>query len=115
MASQRAAFLFGGVPELVNGNSWPKPYGRGFWDENTVRKCTSLALQFRPLKKVREKGTFYGMQPAYTIRVKASGKREIRRVLEHLYTYKYQTIYPDFQGFSSHGTKWLPAKSPDTK
>lgn len=101
IAAQNGAFLFGGVPRTNLGITWPKTTASSpRWKQDEVRRCVSVPLRFHKADPVAggvptEKG-----QPAYTFRIKASAKTEIRERLKTLFGYKYSTIYPDFPGFA---------------
>lgn len=113
IASQHGAFLLGGVPRTGLGVAWPKGPGpnSGNWRIDDVRQCTSLPLRFHKAQPegggVREDG-----QPAYTFRIRASAKGEIRDRLGQLFGYSHHTMYPDYPGFAQFGMPHLPSKPP---
>ncbi len=54
-------------------------------------------------------------QPAYTFRIAADAKAEIREQLRALFGYQHSTIYPDMSGFAEFGEPHLrrvPPRSP---
>jgi hypothetical protein len=104
ISSQHGAFLFGGVPRTGVGLRWPKGprAGSGSWNIDEVRRCTSVPLRLH--KAVPEAGGVSTTgQPAYTYRIKASAKRDIRERLQRLFGYSHATIYPDYPGFADFG------------
>jgi hypothetical protein len=112
IAAQNGGFIFGGVPAAGLGVTWPKStLGGGTWGIHEVRKHTSIAIRPHTL-------TFGpGRPPAnalYTLRIKASAKKQIRKKLEELYGYEHSTIYPDYTGFSQYATSHLRT-SPRTR
>jgi hypothetical protein len=110
IASQNGAFLFGGIPRSQRGLRWPM--GRGAhsrsWHLDEVRRCTSLPLRMH----VAEPGGGGAQQPAYTFRIKADAKPEIRERLRALFGFQHSTIYPDFPGFSSFADPALRSSPP---
>jgi hypothetical protein len=52
-------------------------------------------------------------QPAYTFRIKAEAKPDIRRRLTDLFGYTHETIYPDYPGFATFATGHLGTRPPD--
>jgi hypothetical protein len=112
IAAQNGAFLFGGVPITKPGFQLKRAPGTGSrtWSRDTVRKSTSLALRMHKANP-RAGGVASTGSPAYTFRIRASAKSEIRERLEAMFGYSYKTIYPDFPGFASYGTD-LPTTPP---
>jgi hypothetical protein len=45
--------------------------------------------------------------PAYTFRIKASAKQDIRERLEQLFAYSHLVIYPDYPGFAQFAMSHL--------
>jgi hypothetical protein len=112
IAAQNGAFLFGGVPVTQPGCQFkkaPKPHA-GYWKREEVHRCTSLALKMHKADP-KAGGVPKTGSPAYTFRIAAKAKSEIRERLEEMFGYSYKTIYPDFPGFSSFGTS-LPSQAP---
>lgn len=111
IAAQNGAFLFGGVPTTKPGfQLLKKPSESPTWSRPSVRKCTSVALRFHKANP-RAGGVAKQGSPAYTFRIAAKAKAEIRERLEAMFGYSYRTIYPDFPGFATFGTD-LPARRP---
>jgi hypothetical protein len=79
IASQHGAFLFGGVPRTALGVTWPKTptAGGGNWQLDNVRRSISLPLRLHKAEP-EAGGVPAGGQPAYTYRIKAPAKAEIR-------------------------------------
>jgi hypothetical protein len=110
IASQHGAFLVGGVPsavappDKVGPLQWPKDPGPegGKWGIDDVRRSTSLAFRMHKVGPLKG-GVGQAGQPAFTFRIKASAKKEIRERLRQLFGYSHSTIYPDFPGFAQFG------------
>jgi hypothetical protein len=102
IASQRGAFLFSGVPRTGVGLQWPKRPGEDRWPIDQVRRCTSLALRFHRIDAEGGPGR-PGEQPAFTFRIPAAAKPEIRARLRDLFGYDHSTIYRDYPGFAQFG------------
>lgn len=101
IAAQHGAFLLGGVPRTGQDLIWPKTTGAGGgnWNQDEVRRCTSVPLRFHKVQPLAG-GVGSDGQPAYTFRIKACAKREIRERLRTLFGYEHATIYPDYPGFA---------------
>lgn len=120
MAAQHGAFLVGGVPAAVappgaaGARRWPKgpEAGSGSWLIDEVRQCTSLALRIHKLQPVAG-GVATTGSPAYTMRIKASAKEEIRTRLRALFNYEHRTFFPDYPGFADFGVPELRTRPPD--
>jgi hypothetical protein len=99
IASQNGAFLFGGIPRSGRKLWWPKERGAdaSAWRLAEVRRCISLPLRMH----VVAPGGGGAYQPAYTFRIRADAKDEIRERLRALFGYQHSTIYPDFPGFAA--------------
>lgn len=107
IAAQNGGFLFGGVPNSTNTNGksfqWPRTSAPkdGKWRIEDVRSSVSVPIRFH---KINKGGPgISSANPAYTFRIKAAAKREIRNRLQQLYGYTHSTIYPDHPGFSTNG------------
>jgi hypothetical protein len=119
IASQHGGFLFGGVPSAVappgrvGPLQWPKTSapGDGRWTIDEVRRCLSIALRFHQLDPAAG-GVGAEGQPAYTLRITAGAKQQIRDRLARLFGYSHATIYPDFPGFAEFATPELPHTAP---
>lgn len=104
IAAQNGAFLLGGVPTSRSPsgpNQWRKGRGNSYWRIEDVRRAMSIPLRFYRFGE-KKKGKD-PRSPAYTIRIKAEAKPEIRKRLEDLYGYRHSAIYPDVTGFAQHG------------
>jgi FRG domain len=112
IAAQNGAFLFGGVPITEPGFQFRKapPPGSGYWTREKVHECTSLALRMHKANP-KAGGVPKTGSPAYTFRIAAKAKSEIRERLEAMFGYSHKTIYPDFPGFATFGTA-LPSRPP---
>ncbi len=116
IAAQNGAFLFGGVPRVGVGIAWPTrgEAPRANWGVDEVRRCVSVPLRFHVAEPVaggvpREHG-----QPAYTFRITAGAKSEIRDRLGTLFGFQHSTIYPDFPGFADYAEPFLRSSPPET-
>lgn len=121
IAAQNSGFLFGGIvgSKLREGFlSDGKPVKAGSFqvsnpgkDADTrswlsideVRKFTCLAIKPQPFPESSIRANT--RNAAYSIRIKKECKEEIREYLRSLYGYTHATIYPDFTGFASFGSK----------
>jgi len=111
IASQHGAFLVGGVPRKGLDLEWPKDAGLNAepWRIDDVRRCTSLPLRFHEVEPAALEAEEEG-QPAFTFRIAASAKQEIRERLKTVFGYSYETIYPDYPGFAEFGTPELRSR-----
>jgi hypothetical protein len=114
IAAQNGAFLFVGVPRTGVGIAWPTrgESGKANWGLDEVRRCVSVPLRFHVAAPLaggvpKEKG-----QPAYTFRIKAGAKPEIRERLRTLFGFQHATIYPDFPGFAAYAEPFLRNQPP---
>jgi hypothetical protein len=113
IAAQNGAFLFGGVPITKPRFQFPKgPTLSTTWAKPSVRRCTSLHLRMHKANP-RAGGVHKTGSPAYTFRIDAAAKAEIRERLEAMFGYSHKTIYPDFPGFATFGTD-LPVTPPSS-
>lgn len=112
IAAQNGAFLFAGVPKTRPGFQIKRAPGKGqrTWSVTDLRRATSLPLRLHKADP-QAGGVGTGGAPAYTFRIKAAAKAEIRRRLETLFGYSHRTIYPDLPGFAEFGTT-LPKAAP---
>ena len=51
-------------------------------------------------------------QPAYTFRITATAKRDIRERLGKVFAYSHQTMFPDYPGFAEYGMPLLRTSPP---
>jgi hypothetical protein len=112
IAAQNGAFLLGGVPQTPF-RRWPKEprAGGGWWAIDEVRRCTSIPLRMHKAEPKAGGVSTKSGQPAYTFRITAKAKRDIRERLTNVFGYSHSTIYPDYPGFADYGTPDL-RKSP---
>lgn len=109
IAAQNGGFLLGGVPKTIGGSGrrvhYPKTTNAaadGMWKIDEVRAATSVPLRMhKPM--IRGGAGAPPQNPAYTLRIKAAAKSEIREKLERLFGYTHATIYPDFPGLADFG------------
>lgn len=114
IAAQDGAFLFGGVPRTNLGIVWPKDTAPGSarWNQDEVRRCVSVPLRFHKAEPRAGGVPSAGGQPAYTFRIKAEAKPEIRRRLNTLFGYEHSSIFPDFPGFAEYAKPYLRNNPP---
>lgn len=112
IAAQNGAFLFGGVPRTNLGIRWPKgtKAGDGSWAQDEVRRAVSVPLRFHVAKPLAGGVPSERGQPAYTFRIKATAKPQIRERLRTLFGYQHSTIYPDFPGFAEFAEPHLRSR-----
>jgi hypothetical protein len=110
IAAQHGAFLFGGVPRTNAGIAWPKSTAANAprWTQAEVRQCISIPLRFHKADPEAGGVPAAGGQPAYTFRIRAAAKSEIRTRLAELFGYTHRTIYPDYPGYATHGMQHRP-------
>jgi hypothetical protein len=115
IAAQNGAFLFGGVPRTNLGIRWPKARaaGSGSWGQDEVRRCVSIPLRFHAAEPRAGGVPAERGQPAYTFRIRAGAKEEIRERLGTLFGYRHSMIYPDFPGFAEFAEPHLRTRPPD--
>lgn len=109
ISAQHGGFLMGGVPRAsIRGkpNQWPKTTSpsAGKWKIAETRHATCLPLRVHKLDPV---AGGVASDAVYTIRIRASAKKQIRDRLEKLFGYTHAQIYPDYSGFASFGTPRL--------
>lgn len=109
IAAQNGGFLLGGVPGSSGPGGSPVqwPNGKGKWKIDKVRRAVSVPLHFHKVEAGRGANP---QTPAYTIRVSAAAKSEIRKRLQELYGYRHSTIYPDYPGFALYGRPRLKSR-----
>lgn len=108
IAAQEGAFLVGGIPSLPHGQNsrYRMP---GAWKRNNmetmpardVRKVTSVSVFLKSL----DRRTPVGKQAAYTLRIAASAKPDIRRRLLDEYGLHHGSMYPDRFGLATYGAE----------
>lgn len=93
IAAQNAGFLIGGTPaSWESGNKWRTGPGEtAMLSIATVRAASSLYIRPGSLDRAIQEKQY----PAFTMRVRAEAKEEIRSRLEHRFGYTSSTIYPD--------------------
>jgi FRG domain len=103
IASQRGAFLFGGVPKSNVGITWSRDQWTA-WKIDEVRACTCLPLVFHKFDAEGKAGR-PSTQPSFTFRIAAAAKAEIRRRLDLVFGYDYKTLFRDYPGFATFGLR----------
>jgi hypothetical protein len=125
IAAQNGGFLFGGLvgSSLSEGfidfnlprnrgsfqiaNPEPTESGKKWLSLSQVREITCIAIT--PTSIERRTRSNIDNNCVYSIKIAASAKGKIRRVLDRIYGYNHSTIYPDYTGFSSYGApRYLP-------
>lgn len=105
IAAQDSAFLLAGVPRLPAGGNAQyrqRPGARSpFWKTDQIRAATSVPLRMNVTTRKPNEGS----QPTFTLRIKVSGKTEIRSRLEKNFGYKRSSIYPDLFGMATELAK----------
>ncbi|MFB4354357.1 FRG domain-containing protein [Microbacterium sp. LS_15] len=104
--AQKGAFLVGGVPSLPHGQNsrYRMP---GAWQHGNmktmparnVREVTSVSVFLKSL----DQRTSLKSQAAYTLRIAASAKPEIRKQLFEEHGLHHGSMYPDLFGLATHG------------
>ena len=114
IAAQNGAFLFGGVPRVGVGVAWPTrgESAKTNWGVDEVRRCVSVPLRFHVAEPLAGGVPKENGQPAYTFRIKAHAKPEIRERLRTLFGFQHSTIYPDFPGFAGYAEPFLRSRLP---
>ncbi len=113
IAAQNGGFLLGGVPASSGPAGlvvqWIKDSAvRGaYWSIDEVRRAVSVPIHFH---KIDPEAGRDPNNPAYTIRVKAAAKPQIRKRLQELYGYRHATIYPDYPGVALYGRPSLKSR-----
>jgi hypothetical protein len=106
---QEACFLTGGVPSTVPRRSWRDPAGR--WVNlraAEVRASMSIPFQlitYSHAQKAFSRKALPKTIPkvrAFTLRVQ--NKKSIRSELVRSFGYSYESLFPDFPGFSTYGS-----------
>jgi hypothetical protein len=115
IAAQNGAFLFAGVPRTNLGIRWPKgtKADDGSWGQDEVRRAVSVPLRFHVAEPLAGGVPAVRGQPAYTFRIKAKVKAQIRERLQTLFGYRHSTIYPDFPGFAEFAEPHMRSRPPD--
>lgn len=100
IASQNAAFLIDGAPLANATHPLPKVAigGDERWDVEELRLVSSL--NFRP-NRMNTRSLHPGQAPAFTIRVHAEAKGEVRRELEQRFGIRASSIYSDLSGLAT--------------
>jgi hypothetical protein len=103
--AQNSAFLIGGVPLVRAGDNakYRKGPGNagiaGYWNIEEVRQATSVTLSMNSLERKPQASA----KPTFTLRIKASGKADVRAALEKHYGFNVASIYPDLFGLARYG------------
>lgn len=97
--SQNAAFMLDGVPfdfERSKADE-QRPWERSGMTLNEWKKVASMSFQ---LSQIERPPLSEQSAPAFTLRIDARAKAEIRRLLEERYGYRSSTIYSDMSGLA---------------
>ena len=109
ISAQHGAFLVGGVPSLPHGQNsryrMPGAWVKGDMKTMPVDKVRQVASVSVFLKSLGTR-TRSDSQAAYTLRIAAEAKDEIRRELHAVHGYHIGAIYPDLFGLASHGANF---------
>lgn len=108
IAAQNGAFLVDGVPFGYPGSNtfYKSPgVGRERWGIGEVRDAS--AIPFRLNDATRAKQTDVS-SPAFTFRIAASARKEIRNRLELNYGYSAASLYNDLYGLAQYADQRLP-------
>ncbi|MBH0130557.1 FRG domain-containing protein [Salinibacterium sp. NK8237] len=105
ISAQSGAFLVGGVPAFPHGQNsrYRMP---GAWQTGAmktmpvgeVRQVSSVSVFLKSLNRVTQAGS----QAAYTWRIAAGAKEEIRQKLHSEYELNHGSIYPDLFGLATY-------------
>jgi hypothetical protein len=106
ITAQHGAFLVGGVPSLPHGQNsryrMPGAWERGnmkTMPADDVREITSVSVFLKGLDRRTTKKS----QAAYTLRITAEAKPEIRKQLLEECGLHHGSVYPDLYGLAEHG------------
>lgn len=106
MSRQQGCFVFGGVPSTTGG--WNRsPKSTGLLKQEEIRECVSVPIRLNSPKYIlssKQKGKAPGYPLAFTLRIPAAAKTDIRQQLEHGFGFTHAMMYPDFPGFAAFGT-----------
>lgn len=106
MSRQQGCFVFGGVPSTAGG--WNRsPKSKGLLKQKEIRECVSVPIRLNSPKYIqspKQKGKAPGYPLAFTLRIPAAAKPDIRQQLEHGFGFTHAMMYPDFPGFAAFGT-----------
>jgi hypothetical protein len=105
MTRQQGCFVFGGVPTTAGG--WNRgPSGEGLLGQAAIRSCVSVPIRLNSPRYMRA-ARIQGRPPVYplafTLRIPAASKPELRRVLEVGLGLTHAMMYPDYPGFAKFG------------
>lgn len=102
MTRQQGCFVFAGVPSTRGG--WFGPTGAMQADD--VRACVSVPIRMNSPTYIRNtvaRGRAPGYPLAFTLRIPAVAKPDLRRNLEQGFGYSHSVMYPDYPGFALYG------------
>lgn len=106
MSRQQGCFVFGGVPSTTGG--WNRsPKSIGLLKQAEVRECVSIPIRLNSPKyllSAKQSGKTPGFPLAFTLRIPAQAKPELRQQLERGFGYTHAMLYPDYPGFAAFGT-----------
>ncbi len=109
ISAQNAAFILDGVPMTYAGwNDFTKGPGiKESWRIGDLRGASSVPLKLNDPKRAKQREN---SRPAFSIRIAAKAKSEIRRRLEKNYGYSVSSIYSDLFGLAQHVAPHLPTE-----
>jgi hypothetical protein len=111
IAAQQGAFLFGGVPD--SKKLYPASTATNDWlSVQDARRCTSVPLRFHKFDAAAGGVASGSGNAAYTLRIAAALKPELRLRLERLSGLTPERIYPDIAGFGQFATQNLADEFP---
>ena len=99
--SQNATFMLDGVPfdfERSRADE-QRPWERSGMTVNEWKNVASMSFQ---LSQIERPPLSEQSAPAFTLRIDARAKEEIRKLLEERYGYRSSTIYSDMSGLADY-------------
>ncbi len=103
MTRQQGCFVFAAVPSTQGG--WWGPFGAMHADE--IRACVSVPVRMNSPTYVRNtvaRGRAPGYPLAFTFRIPAASKPNLRRDLARGFGYSHRAMFPDYPGFAAFGS-----------
>lgn len=106
MTRQQGCFVFGGVPSTPGGWNMRDGGRTRPMRVDEIRSCVSVPIRFNNSVYITQQSA-PGHVPAYplafTLRIPAAAKSDLRRDLERGFGYTHAMMYPDFLGFKEFG------------
>lgn len=116
ISAQYSGFLVGGVPNRYSdtqGFYRKAPSSENeYWRAEEVRSFTSVSIKMVQRDRKPQTGETKA-RPAFTLRISAKAKKEIRDRLERTFMINSSTVYPDAPGMASEIKKALDRKDPE--